>query len=357
MSLLRLALFGGFEATLASGTRVVLPTKKSQALLAYCALRSDQAHQREKVATLLWGETGEANARNSLRQTLYVLRSALGENLSRVLRIERDAIGADPRAIDVDVLSFERLAAERTPQSLEQAAALYRGDLLDGFVVDEEPFEEWLLQEREKLRDLAMEALARLLQHQRVEGTAMAAIQTARHLLALDPLQEIVHRLLMHLFLQVGRPDEALNQYQFCSRVLKRELNLEPEGETTQLRDTIVGGLRSAAQGRNGDSLRHGPLEAALSGLNGLNGGSGSGAVASPLRVDGEAGFSSLHAAGFKLKRVLEETQRALQESRERRILLRRAFKENSQHIIAIRQLLLEDGRLGAASMDVADPV
>lgn len=352
MALLRLALLGGFEAALASsGTPLVLPTKKAQALLAYCALRSDQAHQREKLATLFWGETGEANARNSLRQTLYVLRAALGESLSCVLRIERDAIGVDPRAIDVDVLSFERLAAERTPESLGQAAALYRGDLLDGFVVDEDPFEEWLLQEREKLRDLAMETLARLLQHQRVEGTAMAAIHTARRLLALDPLQEVVHRLLMRLFLQVGRPDEALNQYQFCSRVLKRELGLEPEDETTRLRETIVGGLRSAAQGRNGDSLRSVPLEGAISGL---DEGNGSAVVASPLR-DGEAVFSRLHR--LRLKRVLEETQRTKQESRELRLLLRRGFEENARQVTTIRRLLLENARLGVATSDAADPI
>ena len=54
-----------------------LPTKKAQALLRYCALQPGQAHQREKLAALLWGDSEEANARNSLRQTLFVLRSAL----------------------------------------------------------------------------------------------------------------------------------------------------------------------------------------------------------------------------------------------------------------------------------------
>ena len=175
MAHLTLRLFGGFEAGLPSGAPIPLPTKKAQALFAYCALRPGQAHQREKLATLLWGDTEECNARNSLRQTLFVLRTALRGNLSRTLRIAGDTVATEPQTIDVDVLAFERLAAERTPQALEQAAALYRGDLLEGFIVDEESFEQWLIEERERLRELAIEVLARLLRYQDAPGTTEAA--------------------------------------------------------------------------------------------------------------------------------------------------------------------------------------
>lgn len=340
MRFLRLALLGGFEAALASsGIPVVLPTKKAQALLAYCALQSGQAHQREKLATLLWGETGEANARNSLRQTLFVLRSALGESGSSILRIGRDTLGTDSHAIDVDVLSFERLAAERTPQSLEQAAALYRGDLLEGFVVDEDPFEEWLLQERERLRDLAMETLARLLQHQRVEGTARAAIQTARRLLALDPLQEAVHQILMRLLLQVGRPDEALNQYQACSRVLKRELGFEPEDETTQLRDTIVDGLRPATQGPTGElppsrPARRGEIRPPTT---------GAARGKSALRGDGEAASWPRDEVMFRARQTRELALRLMAETHKRQLRLIAAFEDNSRHIMTFKRLMFEE--------------
>src|SRR5439155_1987834 len=92
-----------------------------------------------------------------------------------------------------------------------------------------------LLQERERLSEMAMEALARLLQYQRAQGKIAAAIQTARRLLGIDPLQESVHRVLMRLFAQTGRREAALRQYELCVGLLKRELQLEPELATRTL--------------------------------------------------------------------------------------------------------------------------
>ena len=240
MARLKLTLLGGFEAVSSSGAAVTLPTKKARALLAYCALRPGEAHQREKLATLLWGDTREENARNSLRQALFLLRGALRQIRCNALRIDGDTVTADPQAIEVDVVRFEQLLAEQAPPAFEQAASLYRGDLLDGFVVDEEPFEQWLLQERERVRELALDALARLLRHQNSLEATDAAIQTARRLLALDPLQEAVHRMLMRLHVRSGRREAALRQYEVCVGLLRRELQLEPEPETRQLREEIL---------------------------------------------------------------------------------------------------------------------
>jgi DNA-binding SARP family transcriptional activator len=255
MADLTLTLLGGFEATRTTGALLSLPTKKAQALLVYCALRPGRAQQREHLATLLWAETAQAQARNSLRQTLFVLRTALRGKLSTALRIEASTVATDPAVVEADVLRFEGLVAERSPQALEQAAALYRGDLLEGFVVDSEPFEQWLFQERERLRDMATEVLARLLRHQTGEGRTEAAIQTARRLLSLDPLQEAVHRVVMRLHAQAGRRQAAVRQYETCLRVLRRELGLEPETDTQRLYEQIVGMDRAASRA-NGDAGR-----------------------------------------------------------------------------------------------------
>src|SRR5262252_7685119 len=239
MTHLKLTLLGGFEAASSSGA-ISLPTKKTRALLAYCALRPGEVHQREKLATLLWGDTVEANARNSLRQALFLLRAALKQLRAPAFRIDGDTVTADPLAIDVDVFRFEQLVAKRTPVALEQAAMLYRGDLLDGFVIDEEPFEQWLVHERERLRELALDALARLLRHQNSLEATDAATQTARRLLTLDPLQEAVHRVLMRLHVRAGRREAALRQYEICVGLLRRELQLGPEPETRQLYEEIL---------------------------------------------------------------------------------------------------------------------
>ncbi len=234
---LQLTLLGGFQARQGPGAPLSLPTRKAQALLAYLALPLGQAHPRDKLAALLWGEMGEEQARGNLRQALFVLRKALPAG---ALVGEGERIGLNAEAVEVDAAVFERRVAEGTPGALAAAAALYRGELLAGLAVKEAAFEEWLLGERERLRELALEGLAKLLAHQRTAGATEAAIQTGLRLLTLDPLQEPVHRTLMRLYGAAGRRGAALRQYQQCVGVLQRELGVEPEPETRQLYQEIL---------------------------------------------------------------------------------------------------------------------
>jgi len=248
MGRLTLALLGGFEARLNRGPRLVMPAK-AQALLAYLAMRPGQAHARDKLATLLWGGTGQEQARSNLRHTLFTIRQTV-RGLSRAALVaEAQAIAMEPAAVEVDVVTFEKLVADGTAEAIERAATLYRGELLEGVSVDEAPFEEWLLAERERLRELALEALARLLAHQSKSQATERAIQTAIRLLALDPLQEPAHRTLMRLYARQGRRSAALKQYQVCVGVLRRELGAEPEPETRRLyQDTLQQRVSKSAE-------------------------------------------------------------------------------------------------------------
>ncbi len=86
------------------------------------------------------------------------------------LRFDGASVSLDPSAVDVDVARFERLVADSSPDALGQVAALYRGDLLAGLVLAERPFEEWLTAERQRLHELAIQGLGRLLTHQQKAG-------------------------------------------------------------------------------------------------------------------------------------------------------------------------------------------
>jgi DNA-binding SARP family transcriptional activator len=174
-----LVLLGGFEARLGSGEPLSL-SSKAQALLAYLAVQPGRRHARDKLATLLWPNADDEHARQSLRQALVTLRSALRPH-AILLADHRDASLEGP-GLDVDVVRFETLAGDRSADALEQAAALYQGELLAGIRVKEPPFDEWLLGERERLRALALHALARLLAHQESTGQTESAIMTTmRH--------------------------------------------------------------------------------------------------------------------------------------------------------------------------------
>ena len=153
----------------------------------------------------------------------------------------------DAGLIDLDVAAFTRLLDEDTPEALAQAAALYRGDLLAGMSVTEEPWEAWL---RESESGCASRPATAWPGCSRTSGRPShleAAIRTASQLLTLDPLQEPVHRTLMRLHAQLGQRGAALRQYQHCVSVLRSELGVEPEAETRQLYQEILQQRTAAA--------------------------------------------------------------------------------------------------------------
>ncbi len=231
MARIGLRLFGGFQGRVA-GRNLVLPTRKTEALLAYLAVRPGEGHLRDKLAGLLWATSAKAQARQSLRQALSTLRRHLSDALPG---IEGQTVYLRASTLDVDVVEFETLIRRGTPSALDRAIGLYRGDLLDGMDIDEEPFEEWLRTERARLREVIVNVLARLLEHHSRAGSTEPAIGAATRLLALDPFREDVHRALMLLYAKQGRRGDALRQYQLCVTVLQRELGAEPSEETRRV--------------------------------------------------------------------------------------------------------------------------
>src|SRR5262245_29963926 len=120
MGFLELRVLGGFELKLTSGGPVPVARKKAQALLAYLACHPGQSHPRDKLTALFWPEIGDHPARANLRKVLFVLRPALSA-APLSLRIGEEGVGLDCAGLDVDVLAFERLVRQGTPQALRQA--------------------------------------------------------------------------------------------------------------------------------------------------------------------------------------------------------------------------------------------
>jgi DNA-binding SARP family transcriptional activator len=238
MAGLTLRALGGFELSLGDQA-IALPRKKSRALLTYLALHHDQEQSREKIAGLLWGNSGEEQARASLRQTLTDLRRALPPEDTDGLVIDGEAFALDSSAADVDAIRFHAALEEDGPDALERAVALYRGELLEGFSLHEHGFQEWLERERAHLRRLVMDALGKLLRYYERAGARDAAISTANRLLAFYSLQEEVHRSLMRLYVAQGRRSLALQQYERCRAVLHEELDVEPADETASLYEDV----------------------------------------------------------------------------------------------------------------------
>src|SRR5262245_60070038 len=240
MARLSLTLLGGFQA----GSTRARPSRCPPAKPRRCSPISPCPSTARTRETRWPPCCGAASVRTrpgpGYARPCFFIRKALG-GAEGLLRQEGDTLAFEPAAVDTDTARFERMTSEGTPEALQQAAQLYTGDLLSGFALDEAPFEEWLVGERERLRELALEALARLLAHQRAgAGKPEEAVRTALQLLGLDPLQEPVHRTLMRLYVDAGRRGAALRQYQQCVVVLQRDLGIEPETETKLLYQEIL---------------------------------------------------------------------------------------------------------------------
>ena len=234
---LKLTLLGGFETRTACGDVVDLPGQKDRALLAYLAVAPGDQHSRERLASLLWSERGDHQARDSLKQALMRLRRSLGAG--GVLRADRRSIALDRVGIDVDVRTFERLVRDDTIEALAEAARVYRGDLLEGLVVHDPAFEDWLLIERQRLRQLFERALSRLMAQALAAGERERAAEAARRLLSLDPLSEEAYRTLMRVHADEGQTAQALKLYDGLWDRLHRELGVRPEPATVALHDQI----------------------------------------------------------------------------------------------------------------------
>ena len=113
-----------------NGRKRKLYSAKVLGLLAYLVLESEKSHSRQKLATLLWGESSDKQARHSLRQALYSLRKTLGDLADECLTIDSDAIRLQHHQnLQVDVVEFLKIFNEHANDvdHLCDAVNLYRG--------------------------------------------------------------------------------------------------------------------------------------------------------------------------------------------------------------------------------------
>jgi len=239
---LDIKLLGAMEVTSETKRVTELTAKKPRALLAYLAMHAGQVVPREKLAALLWSEHADEFARTNLRQCLSVLRRAIHHrDQALVNNVGGAALTADPSCFNLDVAVFDALCKQPVPSSYEKAKELYRGSFLDGFSINEPAFDEWQMIERRRLESQFSTFLGLLLSEANAAGDYHAVLRFGTHLLQIEPLDESVHRTVIHSMRRLGQHRAALKQYDHCRQVLHDELGVEPSAETS----LIVEGVRS----------------------------------------------------------------------------------------------------------------
>lgn len=233
--MLRIQLLGGIQLAAPDDRelRPLVGRPKRFAVLAYLAAQEEGRFvRRDTLIGLFWPEMDQAGARKAVRQALYTLRTDLGEDVFETAG--DDEVRLAPGRAWCDVPAFlDAVAARR----LEEALELYRGDLLPSFFVpDGAPgFEQWLEEERGRLRALAAKAawdLAESAERSRKSGPAATF---GRQALALTHDDETALRRLIQLFDRLGDRAGALRAYETFARRLKAEYGDEPSPETQAL--------------------------------------------------------------------------------------------------------------------------
>jgi TolB-like protein/DNA-binding SARP family transcriptional activator/Tfp pilus assembly protein PilF len=234
---LRLRLLGRFAASTegALPQMVQISAPRHRVLLAYLAMRPTYAETRERLATLLWSDRPDKQARQNLRQLLLTLHQELAPAGVDPLQVERDQVGLDPALIMVDAREFQALAQSEAEQELAGAGEVEYGTFLDGVSLESESFEAWLRIERTRLDAAAAQTFLRCAELHDAAGRGAAAIRAAERLIGLDPLRESAQRLSLRLLARYRGRDAALAHAAQFIGLLREEVDADPEPETVAL--------------------------------------------------------------------------------------------------------------------------
>lgn len=222
---------------------IELTTSKAIGLLGYLAV-TDTPQSRDHLAGFFWSESHEDAARKNLRNTLWSIRKALGDE---VIDAGSDRVSLND-VVKTDVQQFETVANRLENEDvsiaeLQEVAQIYRGPLLDGLSVSDAPeFEIWLTTVRERFEQKYLRMLDALVAAHRDAGQWRQIIAVARQALRHDNLQEPMYRALMEAHTRLGERGEALRQYDVLRDTLARELGVKPLLESQALREQILNG-------------------------------------------------------------------------------------------------------------------
>jgi two-component SAPR family response regulator len=241
MVLLSISLLGDVSAVDYRGNALSIGSRRTQALVVYLAMKIGGAPSRAEIGRLLFDD---ANAELEVNELVRDLRYALRFLPGDVLIVDGETIRFNREVVDVDVQRFNDLISAPSLNSTRKAADIYRGDLLAGFTTGIPAFDAWIEGRRLTFRRAATAIFGNLLTALIRAGWWEEATDAAGRLLSIDPSQETVHRTLMRLQLEQGRPDAALRRYEECALVLQRELGRGPDAETESLRREIEHALQ-----------------------------------------------------------------------------------------------------------------
>lgn len=239
-------MLGSFSLSI-QDTLLDLPPSRSLSLLKYLLLNHKQYTPREMLIDMFWPDVSMERGRNNLNVAMNGIRTSLRTVTDTpVILYKSNAYGmAQDLRFWVDVEDFERLvnsgrrleAQNRMSSAIsdyEAAISLYQGDFLE-----ENPYENWTVLPRERLRLAYLTTLDRLSHIYFNQERYAMCITLSQLILSRDRCREDAHSMLMRCYSRQGQDNLALRQYQVCVEALRMELDVTPAPETTKLYELI----------------------------------------------------------------------------------------------------------------------
>jgi DNA-binding SARP family transcriptional activator len=208
-------------------------------ILKFLVCERDRVVQAEEIAEALWPFSGR-QALSSVRHFIHGLRDKLEPGRpprsgSRFIVTVRGGYAINRRHVRIDADLFTQAArdglsaadrgqTDAATELLELAMSLYRGDLLE-----DEPYAEWVMPERDRLRAIATDSLRKLAELALERRDYAAAVRQLDRLAEFEPFDSDVHRELLRVLLASGRRSEALRRYNTFRARLRREFQSEPD--------------------------------------------------------------------------------------------------------------------------------
>ncbi len=241
-------------------------TRQARQLLKILITERPQPVATDRLIDLLWPDSAPNAAATTLRSAINALRNVLEPDRKKRAPskyIHTQSPGYAYRThpdVWLDVEEFEQLlnqaanASSNQPASpsvhasrithhatskelLTQAIALYHDDYLAA-----DPYADWAAAERERLRERYFSARLALADEQAASGDYRAAIESARAVLARDPVRENAYQSLMRFQAQSGDSAAALMTYERARQILADELGADPSPLTQQWHARILNG-------------------------------------------------------------------------------------------------------------------
>jgi DNA-binding SARP family transcriptional activator len=234
----RLQLLGTPHLLTQSGAALSLPHRKSRALLAYLA-QTNRPHTRSSLSALFCQHS--LDPARALRWHLSVIRRHLGAGS---IITETGRVQFNPQHVQVDASTFAAVLSGDLAHiplvRLRATLAMYRGQFLDSLSLPDAPeFELWLLGQRAYFHHLYERGLSHLVGRLIADQAYETAMLWAQQLVQTNPLLEEGHTDLIWLYARLGERQAALDQYNYCRRLLKQELDTEPGPALVRLAEAI----------------------------------------------------------------------------------------------------------------------